>query len=228
MLTRPTRRGHTSPAHRNRPDMTLLEEDTMVLNHLPGLMLHPESEWQVIRKGPCTVRDCYLSHVIILAAIPALAGFIGATQVGWQVGAGDVVKLTVASALQIAIAFYLAMLAGVYFMGKTIHWMGKTYGSNPTPAQGVALAAYTSTPLFLVGIVALIPAIWLLLLVGLLGLAYTIYLLYTGTPIIMGVSREQGFLFASAVLMVGLVTLVGMLTVTVLLWGIGIAPAFTH
>ncbi|MHC4109302.1 MAG: hypothetical protein ACYSTY_14580 [Planctomycetota bacterium] len=46
-------------------------------------------------------------------------------------------------------------------------------------------------------------------------------------PIMMEIPRERGFLFSSAMLAFGLVTLVAMLAVTVLLWGAGFAPSFT-
>ncbi|MCH8178135.1 MAG: DUF1282 family protein, partial [Proteobacteria bacterium] len=41
---------------------------------------------------------------------------------------------------------------------------------------------------------------WLNMLIGLPVLAYTVYLLYTGLPIMMGISRDRGFLFSTAVL----------------------------
>ena len=88
------------------------------------------------------------------------------------------------------------------------------------------LAAYTGTPLFLAGVIALYPLVWLNMLVGLVALGYTVYLLYTGVPIVMQISKEQGFMFSTAVLTVGMVTLVGILAVTVLLWGFGFGPAF--
>ncbi len=200
----------------------------MVFNHVWGLFSHPDREWAVIREERCGIGRCYLTHVALLAAIPPVAAFIGSTVVGWQVGFGDPVRLTTESALQIAVAFYLAMLAGVFIMGKAIHWMARTYGAQPSLERSIVLAAYTATPLFLSGAVAVYPVLWLDMLVGLAALAYTVYLLYTGIPRMMGVSREQGFLFASAVLTVGMVVLVGLLAVTALLWGSGLAPAFTN
>ena len=104
--------------------------------------------------------------------------------------------------------------------------MGQTYGAKQTLPQCIALAAYTATPLFLAGLMLLYPLLWLNLLLGLPALAYTVYLLYTGVPVMMGISRERGFLFASAVLAVGLVMLVGVLAATVILWGAGIGPVF--
>jgi len=197
-----------------------------MLGHVLGLLTNPQREWKAIRKERCTISHCYYSHVLILAAIPAIAGFIGTTYVGWSV-AREAHKLTFQSALQISLLFYLTMLVAVFTVGKLIHWMGQTYGARQSLAQSVSLAAFTATPLFLFGIMLVYPLLWLILLLGLPVLAYSVYLLYTGVPVMMGISRERGFLFASAVMAVGLVMLVGVLAATVILWDIGIAPVVT-
>ena len=199
----------------------------MILDHVWGLLIRPEHEWKSIRKQRGTAFRSYFSHVALLAAIPAVCGYIGTTGAGWQIGAREPVKLTPDSALDIAITYYIVMLVAVFVVGKLIHWMGQTYGSKQALAQGVALAGYTATPLFLVGVMQLYPLLWLNMVVGLPALAYTVYLLYTGVPIMMGISKERGFLFSSAVLAVGLVMLVGLLAATVILWQIGIGPVFT-
>ena len=200
----------------------------MVLHHVWGLFSHPKREWATIRNEPCTIGSCYLQHVLILAAIPALAGFIGAHQVGWRIAAGEAVRLTPLSALLISLAFYAGMLTAVYVMGWLIHWMAHTYGAEPSIERCVVLAAYTATTLFLVGILVLYPLPWLNMLIGLPALAYTVYLFYTGVPIVMGIPKEQGFLFSSAALTGGMVLLVGLLAVSVILWSLGIGPVFTR
>jgi hypothetical protein len=88
------------------------------------------------------------------------------------------------------------------------------------------LASYTASPLFVIGLLQLYPILWLNLVIGLPALGYSIYLLYSGVPAMMEIPAERGFLFASAVLAFGLVSLVAMLAVTVLLWGVGLAPEF--
>jgi hypothetical protein len=198
----------------------------MILSHVWGLFAHPEDEWKTIRKENCTIGRCYCSHVLLLAAIPPIAGYIGTTQVGWQILSSEVHRLTHQSALWIAILSYLTILVAVFTIGKMIHWMGQTYGSKQTLPQCIALAAYTATPLFLIGVMLLYPVLWLNLLIGLVALSYTVYLLYVGVPIVMGITKERGFLFSSAVLAVGLVALVAVLAATVILWDIGIGPAF--
>jgi len=199
----------------------------MVLNHVWGLFFHPKQEWKSIKGERCSIGKCYCSHVLILAAIPAIAGYIGTTQVGWSFGGFEVHRLTTQSAFQIAILTYLTMLVAVFSLGKAIQWMGKTYGSKQTLPQAIALAAYTATPLWLMGFFFLYPVLWVNMLIGLPALAYTVYLLYTGVPVMMSVSQERGFLFASAVLAVGLVMLVAVLGAMAMLWSMGIGPEVT-
>ncbi|HJW81394.1 MAG TPA: Yip1 family protein, partial [Acidiferrobacterales bacterium] len=184
-------------------------------------------EWKSIKSERCTIGKCFRSHVLILAAIPAIAGYIGTTQVGWSFGGFEVHRLTTQSALQIAILTYLTMLVAVFSLGKAIHWMGQTYGSRQTLPQAIALAAYTATPLWLMGFFFLYPVLWINMLIGLPVLAYTVYLLFTGVPVMMSVSRERGFLFASAVLAVGLVMLIAVLGAMAMLWSMGIGPEVT-
>ena len=197
-----------------------------MLSHIFGLFINPRKEWQAIHDSACSVTKCYLSYVLILAAIPPVSGYFGTTIFGWQFGARDAVKLTHESALTIAVAYYVVMLVGVFTMGAMIQWMGKTYGTDQPLSRTVTLAAYTATPLFLVGIFELMPILWLNFLVGLPALGYTVVLLYIGLPIMMGISEEKGFLFSSAVLAVGLVALVCMMVATAILWGYGFAPQF--
>ena len=199
----------------------------MLLKHTLGLLISPQQEWRTIAQAPKTVASVYLELVLILALIPPFAGFYGTTQIGWQIGWQEPVKLTTASALPIAVAFYCAILLTIFLVGKAIHWMATTYGAKPSFADCVALSAFTAVPLLLLGFIQFYPVLWLNFLVGLIALAYTVYLLFTGVPIVMAISAERGFLLSSAVVTFGLVAFVALLTATVLLWSIGFHPEFT-
>ena len=200
----------------------------MLINHVLGLLLNPKREWRAIKEDDKSITACYLELVLILGLIPPFAGFYGTTQIGWQFGWEQPVKLTVGSALPIAVLYYLAILLAVFIVGKAIHWMATTYGAAPTLSQCVKLAAFTATPLLLIGVMQFYPVLWLNFIVGLGALALSVYILYTGVPIMMDISAERGFLFSSAVITFGLVALVAMLTVTALLWGHGLEPEFTR
>lgn len=195
-----------------------------MVRHLFGILRHPKQEWEKIRDADHSVFESFFPHTIVLAAIPPISGYIGTTQFGWNIGAGDPIKLTHDSAIIIAILYYFAMLVAVFTIGKTIHWMSSTYGASQSLGRCVSLAAYTATPLFLIGIMEIYPVLWLNFIIGLPALGYSIYLLYTGVPILLEIPEERGFLLSSAVLAFGLVTLVALLAITAFLWGIGVEP----
>lgn len=172
----------------------------MGLQHIFGLFVDPKGQWGKIRDDNSSLGSFSSIHIYLLAAIPAVSGYIGTTQVGWQIGAGDLIFLTSDTALVIAVSYYLVLLMGVFSIGWVIHLMGKAYDVVQPLSRCIILATYTATPLFLIGVMEVYPLLWLNMLIGLPALAYTVYLLYTGLPIMMGISRDRGFLFSTAVL----------------------------
>jgi hypothetical protein len=75
--------------------------------------------------------------------------------------------------------------------------------------------------MFLAGLVALYPVIWVCILAGTIGLCYSAYLLYLGIPPLLDISNKEGFLVTGSTLGIGVLVLEGLLAVTVLLWGYG-------
>jgi len=205
----------------------------MLFQHVWGLFRDPATEWQKIRSADYSPSSVYGGHTFIMAAIPAICGYIGTSRVGWQIGTGDPVMLTSESALQIAMLYFAAMIVGIYIVGYTIRWMHATYceqaeeTGSPSLGNCIALASYTGTPVFLVGVIELFPILWLNMVLGIPALAYSVYLFYTGVPIMLSVSKERGFLFASAAMGFGMVAFVALLVIMALLWGMGLEPQVT-
>lgn len=201
-----------------------------ILQHTLGILLRPHAEWSAIRNEKNSFLQVFISHVPFLALIPAICAYIGVTQVGWTIADGDPVKLTPASAASLCALSYVALLAGVYLLGEFINWMSKTYGVQDDAEQrhykGTALAVYVSTPVLLAGVANLYPELWLVIAVMGLAGAYSVYLIYQGIPILMNISKEQAFMYASSVVTVGLVLLVSVLVTTVVIWGMGIGPVY--
>lgn len=66
------------------------------------------------------------------------------------------------------------------------------------------------------------------MIAGLIGVAYSVYLLYTGVPILMHIPEERGFIYASSIVTCGLVLLVSIIAGSVILWNLGLGPQFSH
>ena len=197
----------------------------MILNHIWGLYAHPKTEWHTIDRNHESISSS-LSHILLIALVPSVCMFYSTAYIGWRIGVGEPIFLSTGSAALMSIATYFALVVGVFALAYLTNWMSRTFGTEPNFIHALELAAYTATPLFMVGFSALYPAPWFMMLVGFAGLAWSIYLLYTGVPILMHIPEEQGFIFASSVVTVGLVLLVAILASTVILWSVGFGPSF--
>ena len=92
--------------------------------------------------------------------------------------------------------------------------------------QGTVAAA--TAPLFMVGFAGLYPELWVVMTALLVGISYSVYLLYSGVPILMHMPEDKGFIYSSSVVTCGLVLLVILMTGSVLVWGLSGGPVFVH
>lgn len=199
-----------------------------MLKYLAGLFQSPRATWQNVHDQSVSIREVYLPYLMFLAAIPAVCIFFGGSQVGWSIGDGDATRLTVGSAAFVGVATYFALLVGIFLLGYSIQWMSKTYGVEPSLGKCVGFAALVISPMMLAGAIAVYPSLWIYMLVFLVALTYSVYLLYGGLPIVLGITPEQGFVYSSAILTVGLVMFVALLGTTVVVWSNGLGPVFVR
>jgi len=197
----------------------------MILNHIWGLYAHPRDEWQTIEKRHESLMYS-LMHILIVALIPAICGYYAAAHIGWTIGVGDPIKISQGSAQLMAIAMYFALVLGVFSLAYLIQWMAKTFDSKPSFVQSLELAAYTATPMLMVGIAALFPVLWFVTLAGLVATSYSVYLLYSGVPIMMNIPEEKGFIYSSSVVTCGLVLLVAIMAFSAVMWTMGFGPEY--
>lgn len=191
------------------------------------IIVNPTARWMKMRDTPSrTLAVRSVVALLLFGGVAPVASYFGTTTMGWRIGTGDSVRLTPDSAFDMALAFYAVILVASLTVGKLIHWMSSTYGAKQPLARALALAVYSAAPLYLIGIVQLYPVLWFNFLLGLPALAYTVYLLHCGVPIMMDISKERAFLFSNGIVTVGLVMLVGLLALTAGLWGIGVGPQF--
>ncbi|MEL0636663.1 MULTISPECIES: Yip1 family protein [Marinomonas] len=192
-----------------------------MINHVWGLIHHPEREWSEINKEHESISHLYTHHVLWLSAVPVISTFIGTTQFGWTFGGDTAAKISIISGVSLGILFYALILAAVALVGSLIHWMAGRYSSRPSRPECIIFAGYIATPMFLSGLFAIYPIIWLCTLACVAGVCCTGYLLYKGTPSFLGISHQQGFILSSTTLGIGLLILEVLLAAVVLLWSMG-------
>ena len=132
-----------------------------MINHVWGLLHHPDKEWREINKEHESVSHLYMHHVLWMAAIPVVSTFIGTTQFGWTLGGEEAIKVSLFDGVGLGIMFYALILFAVFVVGNIIHWMARSYPQRPSRQECVVFAGYIATPMFLAGLFAIYPVIWL-------------------------------------------------------------------
>lgn len=197
----------------------------MILNHIWGLYAHPLDEWKTIDAKRESIVNS-ITHILFVAILPCLAAYYASAHMGWGVGARESIYLTQSSAIWLGVAMYVGILGATFALAYLVYWMAKTFGADPSFTQSLELAAYTATPVIMSGIAALYPELWFVALIFLAGVAYSVYLLYAGIPVLMHIPEERGFLYASSVVTAGLILMVILMVTTAILWTNGFGPQF--
>jgi hypothetical protein len=170
-----------------------------IIERAKMLIVQPRREWEVILAETHTVQDLYTNYVMILAAIPAVSYFIGFSLVGPTfLGVGY--RVPIAHGVAHMISLYVLTLGFVYFLAALIDWFAPKFGGESNFIESFKIAAFAPTPAWLAGIAYLVPDFSILTLLGL----YSLYLLYTGMPILKRVSEDKAIPLAAIVMIAAL------------------------
>ena len=171
-----------------------------LIDRVRNLILTPRTEWPAIAAESHTVQDLYTGYVMILAAIPPVAYFIGFSLFGpTPLGLGY--RIPVAHGVAHMIALYVLTLGFVYVLAVVIDSLAPHFGGEKNFIQSFKVAAFAPTAVWLAGAFYVVPAFSIL---GLLGL-YSLYLLYTGIPVVKRISEDKAVPFVALVLIAAIV-----------------------
>lgn len=174
-----------------------------LVDRVKRILLSPRTEWAVIETEPATVGSLYTSYIIPLAAIPAVAGFIGLSVFGVSV-LGTTVRTSFAAGFEGMITRYLLTLGSVYVLGMIIDALAPSFGGTKDKLQALKVATYSATASWVSGIFAMVPGFrWL----GILGL-YSLYLLYLGLPALMKSPPEKSLGYTIVVIIAEIVVFI--------------------
>jgi Yip1-like protein len=165
------------------------------------IILQPKQEWQVIAAEPQTLQSLYTQYVMILAAIPAVAAFIGFSLIGMS-GFGASYRIPIAAGVAHMIVSYVLSLGMVYVLALVIDALAPTFGGTKNFMQALKVAAFAPTASWLAGIFYIIPALGILAVIG--GL-YSLYLLYAGLSPLMKTAEDKSIPYTVVIILAAIV-----------------------
>jgi hypothetical protein len=172
-----------------------------VVERAKGILLTPKTEWLVIEREPGNAAYLFTNYVAILAAIPAVCGFIGMSIIGRHVPLMGFYRTGIVTGAVNAIVRYLLSFALVYVLAVVVDALAPTFGGQRNQPNALKLATYAMTPVWLASALSLVPGLRLLGIVGLYG----VYLFWLGVPVLMKAPNEKSALYTATVGVCGVV-----------------------
>jgi hypothetical protein len=167
-----------------------------LLQRAQDILLKPKEIWPAIAQEGGDVASIYATYLIFLAAIPAVAGFIGMSLVGGNMF-GTSVRVPLVSGLVNMVVGYVLSLVMMYVLALVVDALAPIFGGTKNSLNAFKLVAYAATAGMLGGIFSLLP---MLSILGLLASLYSVYLIYLGLPVLMQCPQEKALAYTAVLL----------------------------
>jgi hypothetical protein len=172
-----------------------------IIDRIKNILLTPKTEWEVIAAETTPTNTLVMSYVLPLAAVAAIAGFIGICVVGMG-GIFGGYRMGFVMGLVMAIFQVVMSVVMVFVLAFIIDMLAPNFGSQKNMPQAIKVAAYAYTPVWVLSIVKIIPMLGILVLLAAL---YAIYLLYLGLAGVMKSPQDKVTAYTAVVVVVGVI-----------------------
>ena len=181
-----------------------------IVERAKAITLNPTAAWPVIEAEKHDAKSLFVPYMLILAAIPAVASFIGLSLVGMG-GFGFNFRIPLGSGIAIMITTYILTLAMTFGMGWLASALAPTFGGQSNLVQGLKLAVFGGTPMLLAGVFNILPALSIL---GILVAFYALYVMYLGLPVLMKNPKEKTIVYMVVLILASIIAGVALSAVT--------------
>jgi Yip1 domain len=153
-----------------------------------NILKQPALEWPVIAAEPTDLATLLQGYAAPLAAIPAICRWIGFSLIGLSMPLLGTYRVGIVRGLANAIVYWVFALVGAYVAALVIEKLAPTFKSSGSTIQALKLVVYSSTPVWVAGVLNLIPALSPLIIIAAL---YAVYVFYLGLPHLMHTPSDQ-------------------------------------
>jgi hypothetical protein len=167
-----------------------------------NITLTPGTEWPVIEGEPATTGELLTGYALPLAAIGAVAGFIGTSIVGSTLPFVGTYRVPFMSGI-VAAVFGLGMaLVMCFLLSLIIDALAPTFNGQKSQIQALKLAVYSFTPAWIAGVLRIVPLLSLFVFFAAL---YSIYVLYLGIPRLMKSPQDKALPYTAVVVVIAII-----------------------
>jgi hypothetical protein len=174
-----------------------------IVDRVKNICLTPITEWPIIAGEPTTSGDLITGYVVPLAAIGAVAGFVGGSIIGQTLPFGfGTYRMSVATGLVVAVFTFVMAIVGVFVLSLIIDALAPSFGGEKNSLLALKVAVYSYTPAWVAGVLRVLPVLGVL---AVLGALYGLYLLYLGLPRLMKCPEDKAIGYTVVVVICAIV-----------------------
>jgi len=176
-----------------------------IVTRARNIVLTPTTEWPVIAQESGDTGTLIGGYVVPLAALSAVAGFVGGTIIGTTVPFIGTYRTGIVAGLTAAIFTLVMAVVVVFLVSLIINALAPTFGGEKSSNQALKVAVYAWTPAWIAGLFRIIPIFGLPSLVAFLAVCYGLYLLYLGLPRLMKCPPDKAIGYTAVVVVCAIV-----------------------
>lgn len=186
-----------------------------IIQRAKNIIISPKKEWEVIKAETLSPIDMFTQYVVILAAIPAVAGFLGKAIFGIRI-LGMHYRLPIGSLLISTVFMYIFSIVGIWVLAFAMDALAPSFGSKKDMNASLKVAVFSYTPAWVFGILSLIPQLDIIAAIASL---YSLFVLYWGMKSLKEPAQEKmtGYFIVTIVVAIVIYfvisTIVGVLTI---------------
>jgi len=173
-----------------------------IVDRIRRICLTPATEWSVIESEVTPQGTIVAGYLLPLAAVSAVAGFIGGSLVGRTLPFIGTYRVPFTSGLVGAVLAIVMTVVFVFVLGAIVNALAPTFGASKDSARAFKVAAYSATPGLAAGVFQVLPSLFVL--TALAGL-YGLYLLYLGLPRLMRCPPDKAVGYTAAVVVCAII-----------------------
>jgi hypothetical protein len=170
-----------------------------LIERVKNILITPKTEWEVVNGESATPMSLFTSYVLPLALIPTICGFLSSFLFTGGFGISFGIKYYIIA----AVISLIGSFAIFFILTYSIDLLATAFGSEKNINKSAQLAAYSSTAIYVAGILSIVPFLGIIGMIA--GFCYAAYLLYLGVGSLKKTPEDKKVVYVIVSILIAIV-----------------------